>query len=911
MWPVAFANSWLVRRDSRRRVRSPFVHHKPRVELLEERTVLSSLRTKLPVLPTHPIQSTLVDSSSFVPGLYFSLLQRQPSAAEVSIWANMLDQGATTTTQVAQAFVASNEFRSDEILNDYHTILGREPEAGAINNWLNIMNQGVGAPGAQQVLVDFLASPEYFRKNGSTAAGWLTGVYRDLLGRTPDSGGFSSWLAAMQHGASLNTVATGFVYSPEEDARLITSAYQKTLGRAPEPGGLQFWVGALQNQVAIEQVYVLVATSKEFVNLQEGVTLPVIGANASSPRGQSSIVGPMQMPSSSGTSGSPMLLRSAGTSSPASATPSFAVRAPVDVNHEIGNQSEESIAVDPNNPLNLFVASNENDLITGMMGAFSNDGGLTWHPRLVGDGSDGIPVTFSDPWTAWDSFGNLFFSYIAAQAPGVIGSNLNMAIVVSTNGGRTFREVGSFPVFDHPEIAVGAGEVFVTVALTNTSPVTPSGFDIGVSGARVTGLGKIGTFTTPVHIPGSDGMNFGDVAIGPSGQVLVTMQTDSGRGAGAGPSNILFSQNLAPFSGGTWSNARFDALETNVGGFRAILPQADRTVPAGLELAYDNSNGPHRGRVYLGYLDAMDTATMDTDVFVRFSDDNGLSWSSPVRVNDDPGNHSQFFDKLAVDQSTGVLGVAWYDARQDFTDQVVNVFATVSLDGGNSFMPNVQVSASPSNALGLPGNGANDFGDYMGLAFANNQMYPAWADNSAFLSGVNPGPSLPPPLPKALDIAVAVVALNGVTPIGGSGSGTGSGDPSGGSAIPDDQFEPNDSSNRATQFGALVGSEAFSNLTINTHSNGLPDTDWYQWSAGQSGTFTASINYNTPDGGDLNMRVFTLSSQGVLIQLGSSLVQHSASQTVSVGVTAGEPLFVWVYGFDNAYGTYGLNVNLS
>jgi hypothetical protein len=88
------------------------------------------------------------------------------------------------------------------------------------------------------------------------------------------------------------------------------------------------------------------------------------------------------------------------------------------------------------------------------------------------------------------------------------------------------------------------------------------------------------------------------------------------------------------------------------------------------------------------------------------------------------------------------------------------------------------------------------------------------------------------------------------------------------------------------------------------------DNNWWRWQAGQSGTFTVQINYQPFNGGDLNLRVFTLDSQGHLIQLGTSRATGVTSQKVSVSVTAGEPLFVWVYGFNHAEASYQMTVTL-
>src|SRR5439155_970657 len=47
------------------------------------------------------------------------------------------------------------------------------------------------------------------------------------------------------------------------------------------------------------------------------------------------------------------------------------------------------------------------------------------------------------------------------------------------------------------------------------------------------------------------------------------------------------------------------------------------------------------------------------DVFFTRSTDGGATWSSPLRVNDDPGNADQWFPDLAVNRE-GVIRAFWY-----------------------------------------------------------------------------------------------------------------------------------------------------------------------------------------------------------------------------------------------------------
>jgi hypothetical protein len=326
------------------------------------------------------------------------------------------------------------------------------------------------------------------------------------------------------------------------------------------------------------------------------------------------------------------------------------------------------------------------------------------------------------------------------------------------------------------------------------------------AGAPVTGLGQVGPFLAPEGVPGlGDGGEFGSVAVGPKGQVMVSYQN---RRSSSGPDNVWVNEDpdgLGPagfntvsvtnvgvtgggsgytsaptvtldntgtggsgatatatvsggqvtgvtitshgsgyifppavtFSGGGGSGAAAvaavgTATTTNVGSFTSIPAQPKNDVDAEGNLAYDDAPGsPHNGRVYLVYVDRASTATKDTDIFTRYSDDNGGTWSAPVRVNDDPvGNgKSQFNPAIAVDQTTGNVAVTWYDTRNSgAANKTAQVFGSVSLDGGATWLSNVQISAGTSDAT-LDGSGDN-YGDYDTMDFSNGVFYRAWGDNS-------------------------------------------------------------------------------------------------------------------------------------------------------------------------------------
>jgi hypothetical protein len=432
----------------------------------------------------------------------------------------------------------------------------------------------------------------------------------------------------------------------------------------------------------------------------------------------------------------------------------------VDVSQRIGNESEQAIAVNPTNPNNIVIFTNIAEGTVGMFLAVSFDGGQTWSRRIVGE-NDILGDTCCDPSLSFDEYGNLFMTYL-----------LNVEIVVpvalSTDGGLTFHvianiakpagslsspssrsERGLFRYVDQPTIIAGHGEVWV---------VFNAGGPMFATGAPVTGLGRVGAFFAGEVVPGSNNCTYGDVAIGPAGQIMqVCTLTESGQGGGKLFVNVD-PDGLGPAGFGD----RVFVTDTHIGGFDFIPAQPDRSVDAEPGLAWDRTSGAHRGRVYLVYTNEHPNESDDTDVFVRYSDDNGATWSAGVRVNDDHTTNSQFMPKISLDPTSGNLAVVWHDARADLgaggpgdTNGLPNddaqVWGSFSTNAGQSFTPNIQISAGTSNAHDS-GNHI-DYGDYIGLSFYGGLAHPAWADNSNS-TGTNPDGAL-----HKLDIFTAAVRV--------------------------------------------------------------------------------------------------------------------------------------------------------
>lgn len=120
----------------------------------------------------------------------------------------------------------------------------------------------------------------------------------------------------------------------------------------------------------------------------------------------------------------------------------------------------------------------------------------------------------------------------------------------------------------------------------------------------------------------------------------------------------------------------------------------------------DITAGPYSGNLYISTLNGnQDGSLYHADIILLKSTDNGASWLSPLRINDDPlgVNVDQFHPWLTVNQD-GVIATIFYDQRVDPNHFLFDVFAAYSFDGGETFTTNhriTTVSSNPNN-LGRP-----------------------------------------------------------------------------------------------------------------------------------------------------------------------------------------------------------------
>jgi N-acetylneuraminic acid mutarotase/uncharacterized protein YkwD len=155
----------------------------------------------------------------------------------------------------------SGEYYANIVIAAYRRFLGRVPMASEVAAWVGLMQQGLTN---ERLEAGFIGSPEYITNHGGQGAGWVTGMYQDLLGRNPAPSEVNAWMQALAAGAAPTQVAYGFAASPEREAQRVAADYQRYLGRAPQPSEVAAWVGLFEAGYRNEDVVAGFVASPEY-----------------------------------------------------------------------------------------------------------------------------------------------------------------------------------------------------------------------------------------------------------------------------------------------------------------------------------------------------------------------------------------------------------------------------------------------------------------------------------------------------------------------------------------------------------------------------------------------------------------------------------------------------------------------
>lgn len=178
-------------------------------------------------------------------------LQREGDPQGVFYWGSHVDIGHFTRAQVVEQFFLSPEFQGAiaPVARLYFAYFLRVPDREGLEFWSG--RHAAGTP--LQSISDFFAtSPEFVaRYSALTNAEFVALVYRNVLGREPDSAGLTFWTGQLDSGATTRGgMMVGFSESAEYQAAIasevyVTMMYLGMLRRGPDDVGFDFWVDYL------------------------------------------------------------------------------------------------------------------------------------------------------------------------------------------------------------------------------------------------------------------------------------------------------------------------------------------------------------------------------------------------------------------------------------------------------------------------------------------------------------------------------------------------------------------------------------------------------------------------------------------------------------------------------------------
>ena len=392
---------------------------------------------------------------------------------------------------------------------------------------------------------------------------------------------------------------------------------------------------------------------------------------------------------------------------------------------EAGPRYESMVRIDSRNPSRVVGAANTGVGPEQMF--YSADGGATWGQSLLtlveNDSDD------SDPGVDWTSDGTAWTTTIGIALPQFV---LKLRSYRSSDGGATWS-------FDSTLSAGGVAtdKDMLWADHSATSPFKDNLYVVWhdeqtVLLNRRTPAG--GWMAAPLVLSAPDGAGAGigaDVRTNAAGDVFAFW-----------PHTGKLQLFMVKSTDGGASFSQPQAVADTFGSFQVSLP-AISTRKALIYASGGALKTPTRNEAYLAWMDlsgqAGCTAPSDAPgtntaspckgrIWFTRSTDGGATWSAPVKINDQAALNDQFAPWLAVDETDGELGIAYYDTIEDPSRLSTNLFFQSSMDGGATWSAPLRVTAAASDETAPGAKLQTQYGDYNGMSGWNGRFLPSWTD---------------------------------------------------------------------------------------------------------------------------------------------------------------------------------------
>jgi hypothetical protein len=454
------------------------------------------------------------------------------------------------------------------------------------------------------------------------------------------------------------------------------------------------------------------------------------------------------------------------------------------------SEIEPWVDANPAEPRNLIVAWQQdrwsNGGARGLVSAYTQDGGATWHTVLlpkVTACTGGTYKRASDPWVSIAPNGTAYFMSLAFDPnlpSGSFGRNA-MLVSRSANGGQSWSN--PITLIQDPDGQVLNDKNSLTADDTNFNyayavwdrlqdfTVPPAGSAVSRSAAvkatagtgdgvvaarermqqlrrlaaaaeqptevffkgptyfaRTTNGGQTWEKAREVYDPGPNSQTIANqIVVPPSGAVIDFFTEISPNGG----TRIGLVRSFD--KGTTFRGPQYAATIATVRGI--VTPDTQEPV-RDASILFDVAVDPNNGNLYLVWQDVRFSGF--DEVAFSTSTDGGLNWSPPIRINKTPRSSNElrqqaFVPSIEVGPS-GKLVATYYDFRFDKNDgreaadhwAVLCDPSAVDCRKASSWAVELRLTSSSFNILKAPVAGGYFLGDYMGLSAAETRVFPVF-----------------------------------------------------------------------------------------------------------------------------------------------------------------------------------------
>lgn len=395
-------------------------------------------------------------------------------------------------------------------------------------------------------------------------------------------------------------------------------------------------------------------------------------------------------------------------------------------------RSESDIRVNYADAARIVSASNN---ITGSWQGmyYSTDGGTTWGQTLLpGNGSDSF---HSDPTVDWSSDGTVAWSTTMGIESG--GAMRIKAYRSTTNGaswtfdgtisGSDTNTDKQMAWMDHSASSSYRDQIYAIWHNGTTGRVnrrTSAGWQtpLSITSSETTG--------TPI---GADikTNSYGDVfAMWPDTGSRGLYVRKSTNGGASYATAVKLRTTYDSYDIGVPSmNSRRALIYVTTGAYRTAsknLVYATWTDLSGETGCTTASNEPGSSV----------SSSCKTRIWFARSTDGGTTWSSAIMINHQATKNDQFNQWMVVDEATGALAIIYYDSVNDPARLKTDVWYQRSWDDGLTWSTPVKVTSAMTDETSSGSDSGNQYGDYNGLSGYNGFFFPSWTDRRTTGSGL-------------------------------------------------------------------------------------------------------------------------------------------------------------------------------